>query len=115
MLLLAALAAAHSLDQSLVDRVVRHHVAALRHCYERRLPSRPTLAGRVVIRFTLERDGTIRSAEAVDSTLEDPQVERCLVEDFLTWDWPPGHSIRVIRYPLVFTLAPPRPGLQPSK
>lgn len=103
LLLSATLALASSIDRSLLDAVVKRHYNQVRYCYERRLPQRPTLAGRVVGRFELELDGTISSAEIAESTLGDTVVEDCLVARFLEWGWPEGKTRYVVRYPLLFT------------
>jgi hypothetical protein len=97
---------ASSIDHSLLDATIKRHFNQVRYCYEKRLPQRPDLEGALTVRFRLELDGTITWAEIRDSTLEDPEVEECVRDLFLSWEWPPGHSVYVVSYPLVFTKKP---------
>jgi hypothetical protein len=110
-LLLALLAMGSNVDRSGVDAVVKRHREQIRYCYEKRLPQRPTLEGRVVMRLALTRDGTLTSA-TIDgtSTLNDATVEACLLVRFAEWTWPPGPWDHDIIYPLRFTQVrtPPR-------
>ena len=42
-----------ALDKEIIRRVIRRHLNELRFCYERELAKSPSLAGRVVVTFTL--------------------------------------------------------------
>ena len=104
LLFLSSAAMGSSVDRSGVDLVVKRHLEQLRYCYEKRLPQRPELEGRVVMRLVLTRDGALTSV-GIDgsSTLDDAPVEDCLLARFGEWTWPPGPWDHDILYPLTFT------------
>lgn len=92
------------IDKSAVDRVVKTHLASIRYCYQRELPGNPDLAGKVVVKFVIAKDGTVSQSSVRSSTLNSPAVERCLVERFgrMRFIKPKGGGIAVVSYPLVF-------------
>lgn len=94
-----------ALDRAHIDGVVRAHTGALRNCYERGLAADPTLAGKVVVKFVIAKDGTVSSATTKSSTLAAPAVEACLNEAFMGFgfDAPAGGGIVIVSYPFVFT------------
>ena len=97
-----------ALDKTVIDRVIKQHLAQLRYCYQKELQKHPDLAGKVVIKFTIAADGTVSVAEIKESTLNNETVEACLVARFLrmTFDAPAGGSVVIVSYPLVFKPAP---------
>ncbi len=95
------------IDKSAVDRVVKSHLASIRYCYQRELPGNPDMAGKVVIKFVIAKDGTVSQSTVRSSTLNSPAVERCLTERFgrMRFVKPKGGGIAVVSYPLVFSSA----------
>lgn len=92
-----------SLDRSLIRRTVQRHLGALRYCYERALAKDPTLSGKVVARLVIGPDGTVTDARADEgSTLNDPEVQRCLIGRFQRMTFPAPRSTIVVTYPVVF-------------
>jgi hypothetical protein len=78
-------------------------------CYDRALRTDPSLKGRVVLAFTIARDGKGGGrVEAVDvlneSTLRDPQMIRCLRRSFfrVRFPSPPGRENVNVVYPVMF-------------
>lgn len=55
---------------------------AFKYCYERRLQADPTLAGRVVVGFTIKTDGRVDKAHVSETSLDDKRTEACLVRVF---------------------------------
>ncbi len=93
-----------ALDKTVIDRVIKQHLAQLRYCYQRELTKHPDLAGKVVIKFTIAADGTVSSAAIKQTTLNNETVEACLVARFMrmTFDAPAGGGIVIVSYPLIF-------------
>lgn len=92
-----------SLDKEEIRRVVRRHINEIKHCYEQGLTRRPDLEGRLVVKFTIGKTGSVVSAIIQDSTLGDRQVEQCIASAVLRWVFPKpaGEGLVVISYPFV--------------
>jgi hypothetical protein len=92
-----------ALDKAVIARVVRAQSNSVKACYERELTKNPNLAGRVLVRFTI--DGRGRSA--VDDVEAAPGLEAlvpCLESRVQTWLFPApaGGGVVHVSYPFVF-------------
>jgi TonB family protein len=87
-----------------VHRAMRAQNARIRGCYERALARRPSLAGRLLLRFTIEPDGTVKGAEVAESTLDDDALHGCLLEIARGLRFPSGdpEGSITLSYPLTF-------------
>ncbi len=94
-------------DRDLIRQVVHAHRAQVRYCYERELQRVPSLAGKVGVRFVISPDGTVRSAQVDDSTLNNATVERCLLSRVASWTFPKPKAggVVIVTYPFVFRAA----------
>ncbi len=65
-----------SIDKELIRAVIREHAAQIRFCYEEQLAVNPKLAGKVLIRWTIDADGNASNAsvDAGGTTLADDKV-----------------------------------------
>ena len=93
-----------SLDRADIDEVVKNHTAAIRYCYQRELQRSPGLGGKVAVKFTIARDGSVSAASVKSSTMGAPAVESCIVARFLRMQFPQpkGGGIVVVSYPFLF-------------
>lgn len=93
-----------ALDKSHIDAVIKKHLSEVRNCYKDGLEDNPKLAGKVIVKFVISKDGAVTSAETKSSTLNDKDVEGCINERFLTFEFkkPEGGGIVVVSYPFVF-------------
>jgi hypothetical protein len=93
------------LEKSVVDEVVKSHLPRIRYCYQRMLQRDPTLAGKVTMRFTIARDGSVSSARTKFSNLNNPEVQACLNERFLRMQFPKpkGCDTVIVSYPFLFS------------
>jgi len=93
-----------ALDKSLIDRVVKSHLAQIRYCYQRELAKNPKLFGKIVVKFVISKDGTVSSATTKSSTMNNPIVERCVNSRFMRMRFPKpkGGGIVIVSYPFVF-------------
>ncbi|MCB9703422.1 MAG: AgmX/PglI C-terminal domain-containing protein [Myxococcales bacterium] len=90
------------LDPEIIRRIVRAHINEIRHCYNQGLVDDPTLAGRVVIAFTIDPEGKVAEAAADEVTIS-PEVAECSRVAVQRWLFPKprgGGSVSV-RYPFV--------------
>jgi outer membrane biosynthesis protein TonB len=96
-----------ALDKSVIDEVVKKKLPAIRYCYQRQLNQQPTLAGKLVMKFTIDKHGGVSSATPKSSTLHNAAVDACVQKQFLRMRFPPprGGGIVIVAYPFVFQSA----------
>ena len=103
-----------------IQRIIRQNMGKFRACYMNGLARNAALAGRVALRFVIDRTGSVIDAAMDSSSLVDAQANACLVREIRTLQFPaPDSGTVTITYPLVFTnsdsdsaaepLAPPPP------
>ncbi len=94
-----------ALDKSLVDAVVRRHLNQIRYCYQRELTKDPQLAGKIVVKFVISKDGTVSSASTKSSTMGNSAVESCINGRFMRFAFPEpkGGGIVIVSYPFIFS------------
>ncbi len=89
--------------------VVQRHAAAVRFCYNRHLQKKPGSSGQVVLRLTVTADGAVSAADVVRTTMNDAELESCLLNQAREWRFAPADEPRfTFDVPLVFT--PPAGG-----
>jgi TonB family protein len=94
------------LDREIVRRVVHRHLNEVRFCYEEALLRRPSLAGRIVVHFTIAGTGRVLVSALQSSSLGEPTVDACVLAAVRRWEFPQpnGGGLVVVSYP--FQLAP---------
>ncbi len=63
-----------------VEEIFDRNKGAIYALYNRALRENPALQGKLVLRLTIEPDGTVTSCEVVSSELKDAELERKLIE-----------------------------------
>jgi Ca-activated chloride channel family protein len=93
-----------SIAPEVIRRVVRTHAAQIRSCYERVLARVPGLAGKVVVKWTIDGQGHVVDATIAQTQLKNAEVEACLLQTVRTWRFPPpaGTQRVTVNYPFVF-------------
>jgi hypothetical protein len=87
----------------LIQRIVRQSFGHFRLCYENGLRSNPNLAGRVSVRFIIDRSGRVTSVSNAGSDLPDSAVVSCVVRSFSGMSFPePENGIVSVTYPISF-------------
>jgi outer membrane biosynthesis protein TonB len=90
-------------DAAAIAREIRGRRKAIAACYERALKQRPTLAGKLVVRFSLTAAGTVSAADVDDDTLGAPDVAACIRAVVLHWRFPPlAEGPAELSFPFVF-------------
>ena len=95
------------LDKAIIRRYVKRNISKITYCYEKELVRTPGLFGKIDMEWTITADGLVREAKPKASTMNNPEVERCIAEKIRTWEFPKpkGGGIVVVRYPFVFKTA----------
>ena len=92
-----------SIDRDAVAKVVNSHLQEVYACYERALLKDPSLAGKVVLEWTIATTGRVAAVKTKSSTLRNPSVEACILGGLKTWTFPPAKGGAVIiTYPFIF-------------
>jgi FHA domain-containing protein len=98
-----------SIDKELIRAVIKEHAQQIRFCYEEQLAVNPKLAGKVVIRWTIDADGNASNASVDGSgtSLSDDKVHQCMMARIVSWQFPKpkGGGIAVITYPWILRAA----------
>lgn len=82
-------------------RITRQNFGRFRLAYERGLKGNPSLAGRVVVRFTIGPDGSVLQAADQGSSLPDAAVIHDVVRSFMNLSFPtPEHGSVIVTFPL---------------
>lgn len=94
-----------ALDRSLIDEVIKRHMNQIRYCYQRELTKNPALGGKIVIKFTIAKDGTVSQASTKSTTMSNSAVENCIVGRFMRMQFPEpkGGGIVIVSYPFLFS------------
>jgi hypothetical protein len=87
-----------------IQRIVRQNFGRFRACYQDALRTRPTLQGRVSIRFVIDRTGGVATAADGGSDVGDPSLVACVARAFeaLAFPQPDGGMVTVV-YPIQFS------------
>jgi hypothetical protein len=90
-------------DPESIAREIRNRRKGIAACYERALKQKPTLAGKLVVRFTIAAAGTVSAVEIDDDTLESPDVAGCVRALMARWRFaPPAQAPVELSFPFVF-------------
>jgi TonB family protein len=94
-----------TLGREIIRRVIRRHINEVRFCYEQDLAQRPSLAGRVSVRFIVSPTGAVQAAGVDHSTLGAPRAEACVAQAVRRWTFPAPEDggLVIVTYPFVFT------------
>ena len=91
------------IDPSAIAREIRGRRKAIEACYDRALKMQPTLAGKLVVRFSLAAAGTVTAVEIDDDSLGAPEVGACIRAVVLRWRFPAlDEGAAELSFPFVF-------------
>jgi hypothetical protein len=105
---MGALTATAGLLPEIIQRIVRQNYGRFRLCYENGLRSNPKLAGKVTVRFVINKDGAVSGVSLVkDTTMPDANVSACVTRAFtsLSFSQPNGTGVVIVTYPILFSPA----------
>lgn len=91
------------LDKHEVQVVLKQRMSMFMRCYQSELQRDPGLEGTVVVRFVIDRDGSIRHSHLRATSLHNVVVEECVVDEVDATRFPrPSGGTVIISYPFNF-------------
>lgn len=72
-------------NQDDIQGIILKHNNSVQYCYQRELKRNPNLKGKLVLRFSITPQGTIKGVEVISSTLNNRKVERCVSNRIRRW------------------------------
>jgi TonB family protein len=97
------------LDANVVRRVVQRNINQVRHCYGQALAQTPDLHGRVSIELTISPAGSVPLSAVAQSSLRNPEAERCIAGAVRRWAFPQPDPAGIVRATLPFKLTTETP------
>ncbi|MBX7149664.1 AgmX/PglI C-terminal domain-containing protein [bacterium] len=93
------------MSRDLIDAVIKLKMSQIKYCYQRELQNDPSLAGKVVVQFTIKADGTVdaSSVKIHTTTLNSPAVEKAILDRFKLMTFPESSGVTVVKYPFIFS------------
>jgi len=90
-----------------LSKVMNENKNRFSACYDKVARKKRDLKGHVVLRFTIRDDGTVRNVKIRETTLENKQVESCIVKvgESLRFPGEKGRAKTRVFYPFVFEQA----------
>ena len=93
-------------DEDQIREVVGEHRGEIRTCYETALAKNSGLHGKIVIDFTIGREGSVteQNIALAATTLLDTEVQQCIVRSVAGWRFerPTGGGVVHVSYPFLF-------------
>lgn len=95
------------LDKATIEKVIKDHIKQIRYCYEKELARNPRLAGKIIIKFLIDKDGAVSSSSIKESTMGSSEVEQCVSTRIsqLKFPEPKGGTTVTVSYPFFFKAA----------
>jgi hypothetical protein len=95
------------LDRDQIAAVIQRNLGQVRFCYEQGLQGDTNLGDRVAVDFTIDGQGTVKTANVANTTLHSKVVEDCLLLRLKTWRFPlPEGGVTVkVSYPFMLKRA----------
>ena len=72
-------------NQDDIQGIILKHNNSVQYCYQRELKRNPNLKGKLVVRFSITSQGTVKDVEVISSTLNNRKVERCVSNRIRRW------------------------------
>lgn len=91
------------LEKTEIELVLKQRMTLFMNCYQRELQRDSSLQGTVVVRFVIDRDGSIKHAHLRATSLHNSVVEGCVVDEVEQVRFPrPSGGTVVVSYPFNF-------------
>lgn len=80
------LASNASREPDRIRAIVMKHNAAIQDCYRKQLKKNPTLKAKVTVRITIDYTGHVIGVNVVNSTVDLPELNQCIVAKITRWN-----------------------------
>lgn len=90
------------LDKPAVRAVVRANIGDVRSCYNAELRDDGDLAGRSVLTFVVQTDGSVSEVGVSESTMP-ARFDQCLSQAASTWSFPVANADTQVSYPFMMS------------
>jgi TonB family protein len=90
-----------------IMRVVEQNLQSLRYAYHKRLTQKPSLQGKITVKFAIDEFGNVIYCTVVSSTMNDRQLQQVVVSSVRRWKFEKidaAGDITEVIYPFVFSL-----------
>jgi TonB family protein len=93
------------LTQQVVGEYLGRHWSKFKYCYEKGLLRDANIYGKVAVTFTIGADGRVEQAEILQASLEDNNVQQCVLRTVrhIRFPKPRGGGEVIVTYPFLFT------------
>jgi hypothetical protein len=89
-----------SIPRSAVLAEINRHQGKVQYCYEKQLTRNADLSGKITLEWTIGTDGRVKSVRQVVSSVQDPEVARCIMGQVRKMRFPkPTGGEVVVRFP----------------
>ena len=94
-----------ALDKAEIDRVISEDIEGIKYCYQQQLAVDNALAGKVVYKIVIAKDGSVSKVSVKESSLSSEPAKECISQRLssLTFPAPKGGGIVIVSYPFVFS------------
>jgi len=94
------------IPESLIEKVLSKHVQKFQYCYEKALLTDASLAGNIIMQWTITASGSPTEVKVVRSAMNNPTFHSCITRELsgIQFPKPSGGSVTV-KYPLAFSSA----------
>lgn len=92
------------LDRDQINEVIQRNMGQILYCYEQGLQAKPSLSGRIGVRFQINGRGRVSTAGVASSSMRSSQVEGCILSKLKAFKFPEpvgGVNVKVL-YPFQF-------------
>ncbi len=91
------------LNREEIAKVVNQHLREIQYCYEKNLLLNPSLAGKVIMEWTITTAGSVSVVKTAFNSLQSADVAMCVSAKIKEWRFPlPKGGIVVVSYPFIF-------------
>lgn len=92
-------------SRELVRRVVLRNMGQITRCHEQGLQQNAELAGRVVVTFVINPDGSVMSSGVRENSTQIPAVGTCVAQAVRTWQFTAPQAAVTVHYPFLLERA----------
>ena len=94
------------IPESAIEKIMAKYVSKFQYCYEKALLADGSLAGNILMQWTIGPDGTSSDVKVVRSQLNNSGLHSCIIKELSKIRFPsPSGGAVTIKYPLAFSSA----------